>query len=546
MESTPRWRLAAVAAVAAIVLAITVACASPPPRPSAMPTPPATPLRAAPASGTTPGPAGVQAGWVMRENQQPGTTAWQIVGTPPGTIAGFADRTYATAGDTATLAVTTDASSFHVEAYRMGFYGGSGARLVWRSPELPGRAQPACPLTPGTNMVSCPNWSPSASVPVTSAFVPGDYLLKLVGDRGQASYVPLTVWDPGSRATYLIKNDVLTWQAWNPYGGYDFYVGQGRCSAGIYPLCSRARVVSFDRPYEFSYNAGQGTGDFLALEYPLVRWAEQHGLDVAYATDLTVVEHPDALAWHRAVFSLGHDECWSLAERRAVVAAHAAGVNLAFFGASAILRHVRLQPSPAGPDREEVDYRDAAADPLDGHGDPLEVTGNTWASPPASWPEDGFVGSSYNGFLAPGATGALRVTEPQSWIYAGTGLRADQQVPGVIGSDVDSLEPRLGYPANVEVLAHSPVSTSGAQARTHSGDTFFSDMTYYTDPVGRGGVWDSGTNNWIPALRPCPPGSVCPAPTVGAITGNLLAVLGAGPAGATHPSIPNASAIYPR
>jgi hypothetical protein len=535
------------AAVTSVVLTVAVACASPRPPGTASPAPPSpTPTTPPAAPETHPGPSGVQAQWVIRENAQPGTTAWQIVGTPPGTIEGFADRTYASVGQAATLAVSTDAATYHVEAYRMGFYRGDGARLVWRSPDQPGRAQPACPVTPGTNMVSCPDWAPSLSVPVTPAFPPGDYLLKLVGDRGQASYVPLTVWDPANRATYLVKNDVFTWQAWNPYGGYDLYDGRGECPSDVYPLCSRARVVSFDRPYAFSYNGGQGTGDFLALEYPLVRWAEQQGLDLAYATDLTVAEHPDAVTGHRAVFSLGHDECWSLAERRAVVAAHAAGVNLAVFGASAMLRHVRLEPSPAGPDRQEVDYRDADADPLNGRGDPQEVTGNTWASPPASWPEDAFVGSSYNGFLAPGATGALRVTEPQSWIYAGTGLQADQQVPGVIGSDVDSLAPQLGYPANVEVLAHSSVSAAGAQARTRDGDTFTSDMTYWTDPVSRAGVWDSGTNNWIPALRPCPPGTVCPAPTVGAITGNLLAVLGAGPAGATHPSVPNAAATYAR
>ena len=42
-----------------------------------------------------------------------------------------------------------------------------------------------------------------------------------------------------------------------------------------------------------------------------------------------------------------------------------------------------VQTSALGPGREEVDYRDFAADPLYGHGDRLEVTGNTWASPTA-------------------------------------------------------------------------------------------------------------------------------------------------------------------
>ncbi|MGH3844836.1 MAG: N,N-dimethylformamidase beta subunit family domain-containing protein [Pseudonocardiaceae bacterium] len=482
----------------------------------------------------------------MRENQRPGTTAWQIHGRTPDIIAGYADRTYAADGDTTTLYASTTAPYWHVEAYRIGYYHGTGARLVWRSPELTGKQQPPCPVEPGTNMASCDNWSPAVRVTITKTFVPGDYLLKLLGSGGQQSYIPLTVWDPDSHATYLIKNDVLTWQAWNPYGGYDYYVGQGHCARDAYPLCSRARVVSFDRPYDLSYNGGQGTGDFLALELPLIRWVEQHGLDVTYATDLTVIEHPHILTAHRAMLSLGHDECWSLRERQATVAAHQAGVNLAFFGASAILRHVRIQPSLLGADREEVDYRDSAADPLDGHGDPLRVTGNTWASPPADWPEDDFVGESYNGFLDPTApSAALRIVDAAAWIFTGVGLHDGQTVPDVIRSDVDSLEPGLGHPPNVEILAHSPMDAHHAQARVHTTGTFYSDMTYYTGPDGHAGVWDAGTNNWIPDLTPCTSGQPCPASIISAITANLLRLFGSGPAGTTHPSIPNWQTFYP-
>jgi hypothetical protein len=514
------------------------------PRPAPMPQPPRPPSSAA--SPTSMGPNGVRASWVIQENQRQGTDAWRITGTPPGTIAGFADRTYAADGDMITMSVSTDAPMFHVEAYRMGDYQGKGGRLVWSSVPMQGARQPACPLARGVNMVSCQNWSPSVRVPVTAAFVPGDYLFKLVGSGGQQSYVPLTVWDPTSHATYLVKNDVLTWQAWNPYGGDDYYVGQGSCPSGAYPLCSRARVVSFDRPYDFSYNGGQGTGDFLALELPLVQWLEHNGLDVSYATDVTLIDHPSMVTAHKALFSLGHDECWSLQERQAAVAGHGAGVNIAFFGASGILRHVRLQPSTLGPNREEVDYRNSGDDPLNGHGDPLQVTGNTWASPPANWPEDSFVGESYNGFLDPDAApGALRIADSGSWIFAGTGLRDGQAIPGVIRSDVDSLEPPGEHPPNVEVFAHSPLDARNAQANTHIGGTFYSDMSYYTDQNGHAGVWDSGTNNWIPALAPCTDNRSCPASVVGAITGNLLRVFGTGPAGNTRPSNPNWQHLAP-
>ena len=82
-----------------------------------------------------------------------------IVGKPPSMIAGYADQITASSGQIVRLYVSTDAASFRVEAYRMGYYQGTGARLVWTSPPVPGRVQPACPTSAATHMVSCDNWS---------------------------------------------------------------------------------------------------------------------------------------------------------------------------------------------------------------------------------------------------------------------------------------------------------------------------------------------------------------------------------------------------
>jgi hypothetical protein len=448
---------------------------------------------------------------------------------------------YAQAGQRVTLYISSTAPAVTVRAYRIGDYHGAGARLIWQSPPVRAAHQPPCPLTPGTNMVACDNWTPTLTVPVTADFVQGDYLFKLIGEDGAQSYIPLTVWDPHSHGAYLLKNDVFTWQAWNPYGGYDYYHGLGACPPGVYPLCSRARVVSYDRPYGDEH----GTGDFLWLELPLVRFVEQHGLDVSYATDVTVAEHPEILADHKALLSLGHDECWSLPERLAADAAHRRGMNLAFFGASGVLRHVRSQPSPLGPDRELVDYRDSSADPLNGKGDPRQVTGNTWSVQPANWPETGFVGEAYNGFLEPDVRAGLTVTDANAWLFRGTGLRDGATLRDVIGSDVDSLQPAAEYPSDVEVLAHSALPAAKAQANTRDGAVFYSDMTYYTDPVGKAGVWDSGTNNWIPALAPGGGEDPTTAAVVDRVTGNLFWLLGQGPAGGIVPSTPNGRRAYP-
>src|SRR5207248_269992 len=165
-------------------------------------------------------------------------------------------------------------------------------------------------------------------------------------------------------------NRALVEQGWNTYGGFSFYEGTGRCQFDhrTYPPCNRARVVSFDRPY-----AGNGASDFLDNEYPFIAFAEREGLDVTYCTDICVSEHPEVLLQHRALIGLDHDETWTNSERVAALDAFRHGVNIAFLGAATLVRHARLEPSPLGADRHEVDYRDATEDPLAHHGRPMEV-----------------------------------------------------------------------------------------------------------------------------------------------------------------------------
>src|SRR5207302_31796 len=137
------------------------------------------------------------------------------------------------------------------------------------------------------------------------------YLLKLVAASGQEQYVPLTVRDDTSRAAFVVQNSVTTWQAYNTWGGYSLYQG----SQGDFD--QRARVVSFDRPY----GIGDGSGDFLGNELPLVSLMESLGLDVTYWTDVDLHERANLLVNHKALLTLGHDEYWSRAMRDGAMAA---------------------------------------------------------------------------------------------------------------------------------------------------------------------------------------------------------------------------------
>ncbi|MGH8989509.1 MAG: N,N-dimethylformamidase beta subunit family domain-containing protein [Acidimicrobiales bacterium] len=494
------------------------------------------------------GPDGVVSPAIVAENRRPGTTSWEITHQPAtGSIQGWAGATQAVAGQTVGLYVTTTAPSFRVVAYRMGYYQGKGAREIWESKPVAGKVQPPCSTAPGVNMVSCDGWHRSLTMHVTKAFTQGDYLLKLVGSAGQQSYVLLTVWDPKSTAAYLVVARSLTEEGWNTYGGYSFYEGQGACTlgqTGSYPPCNRARVVSFDRPF----TTGDGASDFLSNEYPLVRFMEQHGLDAAYVTDVTVSEHPSVVLRHRAVLSLGHDETWTASERDAVQVGAAHGVNVAFMGAAPLVRHARLQASPLGPDREVVDYRTSAEDPLDATGrSDATVTGNTFATPPVSWAPTSFVGGEYSGYVDTGV-GALPfvVEDASSWIFRGTGLADGSQVPDVIRSDIEHVNPATS-PADLEVLGHSPVPLTSAYTNQGEwdGDTY-SDMTYYTSASSGAGIFESGTVSWISRLSICesPPGP-CPARDLARITGNLLRLFGQGPAGKLEPSVANAAGVTP-
>lgn len=471
------------------------------------------------------------AGWVSQENARTGTPGWGVpAGQLPHAIEGYLGAVSAVSGETVPLFVNTRAASFTVEAYRIGFYSGVGARLVWRGGPYPGQRQLRPAPTPGTNMVEC-RWSPATRVEITRAWVPGVYLLKLIGSGGEQQFVPLTVRDDTSTAAYAVTNAVTTWQAYNRWGGYSLYLGADGQGASF---ADRARVVSYDRPYTVEF--GNGAGDLLGNELPLVMLLERHGLDVTYWTDIDLDQRPQLLARRGALLSLGHDEYWSATMYTTALAARDAGVNLAFFGANACYRHIRLDPGPNGPARRQVCYKIASEDPLYGV-DNAAVTSN-WYAPPDPRPESRLTGAMYIGFPADAGFQA-----GPTWLFAGSGMTTGDSLTGLVGSEFDGVDLTLPFPPQLDVLAHSPLVCRGAPGH--------SDATWYTVPGG-GGVFDSGTALWIgrlaqatgPALEVVP--SATPGVTVPLtrLTLNVLHAVGSGPAARILPSRGTWRALY--
>jgi len=461
---------------------------------------------------------GPTAEWVVRENGRAGTSAWRIEGRQhAGDLEGFANLVSAVQGDSVDLYVSTVATSFRVEAYRMGYYGGAGGRLIWSSAPVTGRRQSSTRFDDATNRIEA-DWQPSLRLHVDRSWLPGTYLLKLVGSSGQQQYVPLTVRDDASTAAYVVQDSVTTWQAYNLWGGYSLYYGKHGTKSDF---AHRSRVVSFDRPYA----QGDGSGEFLNNELPLVSLVESLGLDVTYWTDLDLHQHPERLLAHRALLSLGHDEYWSSAMRTGAETARDHGVNLAFLGANAVFRHIRFEGSALGPDRHEVDYKVAHEDPL-ASTDPAEVT-SQWREPPVPRPENALIGELYE---CNPVKADLVVVDAQAWEFAGTGLTDGEHLHEVVGQEYDHYVPGPHTPAGVQILAHSPV-------RCHA-HASFADMTYYAAPSGAG-VFATGTNWWIGKLGPPCADSPCVGEVLTTITANVLAAFGAGPAGLQHPSSSN-------
>ena len=304
-----------------------------------------------------------------------------------------------------------------------------------------------------------------------------------------------------------------TWQAYNAWGGYSLYHGPDGATR------HRAYAVSFDRPYSY----GAGSADFVGQERPLIALAEKLGLPVAFAADTDLETTPGMLDASRAVISLGHDEYWSSQMRSQLLSARSGGTNLAFLGANAIYRHIRLAALPDGPHRLEIDYKDGSIDPL-ARSNPSEGTWN-WPSGPQPRDGDELTGDHYR---CNPVHADLVLTSTDAWPLSGLGLRPGTHLPGLLGSEYDGLHRGTRVPTHITSIARSPVTCGGRADHA--------DIVYYTEANGAAG-FDVGTSAWVCVLAdhcgfPLTPNEMR---IVEQITTNVLRAFSEGPAGLKHP-----------
>nr|NLI50066.1 hypothetical protein [Propionibacterium sp.] len=512
--TSDRARRAPARLLAALVLGALAACTATPAGPAsppAAPGPSASPVDRQPEGR----------GWVAAENERPGTPGWEAAEATYAAdreLAGYFGQVSVEPGEPATLYATSRVGDFDVIAYRLGWYSGAGAREVWRSPVPVTGVEQGPPLMAADRTITT-DWRPSATLP-TVGWPEGSYLVELSAQAGRKTrYVPLTVRSRSSAGRLVLMSAVLSYQAYNAWGGYSLYLGpDGR-------FRSRSARVSFDRPYDRN-----GAMEVFKWEVPVVQHAERLGLDLAYTTTWDVAQRPGTLDDARGVVSEGHDEYWPVSLRDAVEAARDAGANLAFLGANALYWRVRLEEGPLGPGRTMVGFKDSGQDPVQG-----PETTTRWRSRPWPRPENSLTGMLYECYPA---RGALRVEEGDFFLFRGTGAATGDEFPGLLGDEIDRAYPIAGTPPSLEVVAHSKV-------RCEDVGWTYADMTYYTTASGAG-VFATGTMMWVNALASRTAGTgLTPASVSFArgVTDNLLRAMAAGPMGIEHPARPNLAAL---
>ncbi|WP_158592187.1 RICIN domain-containing protein [Noviherbaspirillum sedimenti] len=477
------------------------------------------------------------------ENAKAGSSGWQLVNPAVNhEIEGYASLTSVNRGGDIDFLVNTSAATYNIEVYRMGYYGGAGARLLQSVANIARQDQPLPCLNPD-NVIEC-DWNVSLRLHIPDAqtdpksseyWASGIYLARLSTNTTPVkdSYVIFVVRDDARAARYVQQLPVSTYQAYNFWGGKSLYTGCEThpngwgCGPGQLP----ATAVSFNRPYGRGVNAasspGVGAGEFLTnvqparagymisnagWDYNMLRWVEKQGYDTKYISNLDLHENSAVLQQAKAFVSAGHDEYYSKAMWDRLVQARAAGINLAFFSANQIYWQVRFVDGAYGATKKNrimICYR--------GGGDP--VTDNNLTTDQFRFlgrPEAGLVGNQY---VTDPVVGDITISNAGHWLFAQTGATDGALLKGLLGYEVNSYMEGIS-PAQTKRLASSPFTFNGANMT--------SDVTYYVDQ-STAQVFSTGSIQWSWGLDAYIPGNLRPdytSPVAQAFTANLFAAIG--------------------
>lgn len=445
------------------------------------------------------------------ENEMTGTLNWQlsqyqfdcteivpnselIHGARSAVIEGYASRTSVYPGDSIDFMVSTSpACLFTVDIYRLGYYGGTGGRHLLRLGTFDGEEQPV--LVETVERLRQCNWQVSATLQVPSDWISGVYLAKLTRGEtlGAQSYIIFVVKQQ-RKSEILVQVSDLTWQAYNKWpGAYSLYDD----GASAWYTGPNVRV-GFDRPYSKYFQVvdsplSGGSGEFLLWEFPLAYWLEAEGYDVTYCSNLDLHNDPSLLENCKVFISNGHDEYWTREMYDHACAARDAGVSLLFFSGNAVYHEIIPYESQA----EGAPIRSFAR--RQRFSDEHELMGAaSYASGYGDW----------------------TVVNPEHWVFADTGMKAGDSIPGLIGWEYHGLPVKALE--GLEILAHSElIGNADEELVTAEGHHRIGDGKHaaviYPGPRNNW-VFNAGTIWWGEGLSN-PPGHIPASGTFGRVQG---------------------------
>jgi len=444
-------------------------------------------------------------GIVAEENQHPGALDWQLTRVRVDGkayrspwIEGYCSKQSVKAGEGIDIFVSTNPPrAFDVEIFRMGYYGGRGARLMTTLGPFDGVTQPS-PEPGEKNLHEC-RWEPTIRFTVPQDWISGVYLGRMTTRPAAAdepywqNYVVFIVRDDRP-ADILFQCSDNTWQAYNRWPN-DF-------SVYTHPKGEQGpwADVSFDRPYgreaQFTGVVNDpltvGSGEFLPFEFPLAYWLEQHGYDVTYCSNSDMLT-PERGLKCKAFVSIGHDEYWDIRQYESVAAMRDGGVNLLFLSGNSVCW---VTPFRAGFDGRpnRIIFRGGPYGAENAYAVEREKDHGPF---PHRGPDEGLLMGARNIQPVNGG-GDWIVAKPEHWIFEGTGVKKGDRVPGLIGWEFH------GMPAEIpglEVVAEGDAFSGGV---TPSHWT----ATIYPGPKGNY-VFNASTIFWAQGLS-SPPGHTLP------------------------------------
>jgi hypothetical protein len=423
-------------------------------------------------------------------------------------IEGFATSMSIDPGQLENFKIDTDSTQYVIDIYRLGYYGGDGARLI--STQTINLAQTQVQPTPlfdsSTNEVDAGNWSVSASWAVPTNAASGVYFAKLTtlnGTIGQ-NLIPFVVTNGGAASSITFQTNDSTWEAYNTWGGYNLYTGPSGLSS------DRANAVSYNRPININSTSNQGgPQDFIfGEEFSTIYWLEENGYNVSYVTAADIANEPGLLSKAQVYLDTGHDEYWSQSQYNNVLAAEKAGVSVASFSGNQVYWDIAYTNGLSGSANTTiVEYKDPWAG---SQIDPSGTAGggaSTFQDPvngPGT-PQNALMG---NIFQVDGAPTLGNITIPYS--LSKFRFWDNTSVAGLQPGQTATLTNLLGYEWNTDnnngfrpagVIDLSSTTTGvgslvlGGSDVTGNGEATHS-LTLYRDTTSGALIFDAGTVMW--------------------------------------------------